>query len=151
MYITAPGVICLRSVQVNLLLGYRHHKQQSVALNIQLPTTERAEFCDLAPPPHPHWRPTVNVLHPAAQLSRELHGNSRRCNFLCGCMQPQQATQEGLEGIPFGRCQLHRRHPPRFLQTVLLLWHSPWKNELSGQFLGGHITIVPQLCTSSPA
>lgn len=82
---------------IALHLCCRYHKQQSIALNIQLPAAHRAEFADLAAPPALYWHPAVNMLHPATHLSRELQGS--HCSHQK--LPPQRALDADIS-LPFG-------------------------------------------------
>ncbi|WIA41831.1 hypothetical protein OEZ86_009161 [Tetradesmus obliquus] len=86
-----------------------YHKQQSLALNFQLPELERmADAEDLPEPPNLHWSRSANMLNPGLLLERELSGG---CN--ASCMQrparlPHAQEQQG-KAERFGvveRCKL---------------------------------------------
>lgn len=96
--------LCFRCTPLLDACARSYHKQQSLALNFQLPELERmADAEDLPEPPKLHWSRSANMLNPGLLLERELSGG---CN--ASCMQraarlPHTQEQQG-KAERFGAC-----------------------------------------------
>jgi hypothetical protein len=84
----------------------RYHKQQSIALNYQLPELERiADVEDLPEPPRLYWSRAANMLNPGLLLERELSGG---CNGSClqRPQRPAHVQERQQKAERFGACMV---------------------------------------------